>query len=223
MSELTVTANQVEDYLLQHPGFFHEHLNLLEKLTIPHPSGEAVSLLSKQLELFRSKHRDLENQLSALIDTARENDSAFIRIHKLTIAMLEAATIKELISNLDTVLVDYFMTDFVAVRIFKNQSISDITDLFISPDSEYIRAFSKELSNKQPKYGLPTLEQAKILFGNKALEVKSCAIIPILVADAEGILAIGSREQGRFHYSMGSLFLMQMGELVGTRLKSLLQ
>lgn len=223
MTEQTLTASQVEEYLLQHPGFFHEHLNLLEKLTIPHPSGEAVSLITKQLELFRSKHRELENQLSDLIDTARENDNSFNRMHKLTIAMLEASTLKELISSLDSVLVNYFMTDFVAVRIFKNQSIRTVANLFIYPDSENTKPFSKELSSKQPKFGLPTLDQAKILFADMALEVKSCAIIPIIIGDAEGILAIGSREQGRFHYSMGSLFLMQMGELVGTRLNSLLQ
>jgi hypothetical protein len=39
----------------------------------------------------------------------------------------------------------------------------------------------------------------------------------------EGLLAIGSRDESRFHYSMGSLFLTQMSEIIGTRLISLLQ
>jgi hypothetical protein len=41
--------------------------------------------------------------------------------------------------------------------------------------------------------------------------------------ELEGILAIGSREEGRFHYSMGNLFLTQMSEIIGTRLISLLR
>ena len=64
-TELTTT--EIEAYLLQHPEFFHEHLPLLENMKIPHPSGDAVSLISKQLELFRKRHHDLENQLTALL------------------------------------------------------------------------------------------------------------------------------------------------------------
>jgi uncharacterized protein YigA (DUF484 family) len=223
MNEVTLTANQVEDYLLQHPEFFQEHLSLLEKITVPHPSGEAVSLISRQLEVYRAKHRELENQLMELIETARENDSSFLRMHRLTIAMLEASSIKELLDNLDKILTEYFITDFVAVRIFKNLNHSTIENIFISPESEDIKPFTRELSNKQPKFGLPTLEQANVLFGDKAMEVKSCAIIPLSFFDSMGILAIGSVDQGRFHYTMGSLFLMQMGELVAARLTTLLR
>jgi uncharacterized protein YigA (DUF484 family) len=51
----------------------------------------------------------------------------------------------------------------------------------------------------------------------------SYAIIPMLYTDLEGFLAVGSRNENRFHYSMGSLFLTQISELLGTRLISLLQ
>ncbi|MDD1630082.1 MAG: DUF484 family protein, partial [Methylococcaceae bacterium] len=75
----------------------------------------------------------------------------------------------------------------------------------------------------QPKCGRPTLAQAKVLFGDSAVEVNSCAIIPMNFTELDGILAIGSREKGRFHYSMGNLFLTQMSEIIGTRLISLLR
>ena len=39
--------------------------------------------------------------------------------------------------------------------------------------------------------------------------------------ELEGILAMGSRDESRFHYSMGHLFLTQMSEAIGTRLISL--
>jgi uncharacterized protein YigA (DUF484 family) len=42
-----------------------------------------------------------------------------------------------------------------------------------------------------------------------------------MFTELEGFLAIGSREDGRFHFSMGSLFLTQMSEIVGTRLIAL--
>ena len=220
---LSLNAAQVADYLQQYPDFFHDHLNLLELMSIPHPSGTAVSLILKQLELFRSKHQELENRLNALIEIARDNDTSFIRMHKLTLALLEASTLEQAIANLDVVLAEYFLTDFVAVRIIKQCPESAMAHLFIEPGSENLQPFLKELSGNQPKCGRPTLAQAKVLFGDAAAEVKSCAIIPMTFTELDGILAIGSRKEDRFHYSMGNLFLTQMSEIIGTRLIALLR
>jgi uncharacterized protein len=222
-----LTSKQVEQYLRQHPGFFNEHLHLLEQMSIPHPSGNAVSLISKQLEIFRTKHQELESQLTDLIEIARENDTSYVRMHKLTLAMLDSKTIEEAVENLDTVLSEYFLTDFVAIRIIKpipDAAVSKLyIKLYIEPGSEDLKPFSKELSGSEPTCGRPTLTQAKILFGESSLEVQSYAIMPMLFTELEGFLAVGSREEGRFHYSMGSLFLTQMSEIVGTRLIALLQ
>jgi len=221
--EFDMTSIQVEEYLHDHPEFFNEHLNLLEKMSIPHPSGNAVSLISKQLEIFRSRHHELESQLTGLIEIARDNDASFNRMHKLTLALLDASTLEEAVTNIDIVLREYFLTDFVNIRIISDKHTSSIADLFIEPGSEKLKPFLKELSSHQPSCGRPTLAQARVLFGDSALEIKSCAIIPMLFTELEGILAIGSREEGRFHYSMGNLFLTQMSEIIGTRLISLLQ
>jgi uncharacterized protein YigA (DUF484 family) len=220
----TLTSTQVEQYLREHPEFFNEHLHLLEHMRIPHPSGNAISLISKQLELFRIRHQELENQLIELIEIARENDTSYVRMHKLTLALLDSMTIEEAVVNLEMVLSEYFFTDFVAVRIIK-QSPPDamMSNLYIGPNSDELKPFSKELSSNQPTCGKPTLAQAKFLFGDAALEVQSYAIIPMMFTQLEGFLAIGSREDGRFHFSMGSLFLTQMSEIVGTRLITLLE
>lgn len=218
-----LTPSQVEDYLRKHPEFFHEHLELLEHLSIPHPSGSAVSLISKQLELFRSRHHDMENQLTALIDIARDNDTSLNRMHKLTLALLDATTLEDAVANLDVVLSEYFLIDFVAVRIIKHTPDTALSNLFIEPDSKDLEPFVSELASGKPKCGRPTIAQARVLFGELAFEVKSCAIIPMAFTELEGILAIGSREEGRFHYTMGNLFLNQMSEIIATRLITLLQ
>jgi uncharacterized protein YigA (DUF484 family) len=109
------------------------------------------------------------------------------------------------------------------VRIIKQCPESTIDNLFVEPDSEDLKPFINVLTGNQPICGRPTLAQAKVLFGDAALEVKSCAIIPMNFTELDGILAIGSREDDRFHYSMGNLFLTQMSEIIGTRLISLLR
>lgn len=217
-----LTAELVADYLRAHPTFFNDHLELLEELQIPHPSGAAVSLISKQLELLRNRNQDMEAQLTSLIEIAKSNDMAFDRIHKLTLALIEASTLAETIERLETVLSDYFMTDFVAIRIVTNQTEPALSRLALAPGSGELEPFLGLLGADQPKYGRPTLAQAKILFGDAALEVQSAALMPLKYADMSGILAIGSRSGDRFHYSMGSFFLTHISEIIGARLLSLL-
>jgi len=221
--QLAVTAIDVEVYLRHHPEFFQNHLDLLEQMHIPHPSGNAVSLISKQLEIFRTKHKELENQLTALIDIARDNDAAFNRMHELTLALLEANTLEDAVANLNEVFAECFFTDFVAIKIIKKRADFPISLIFVEPDNLALKYFEQELTTKQPKCGRPTLGQARFLFGEAAAEVHSCAIIPMVFTQLEGLIAIGSRDEARFHYSMGSLFLTQMSEIIGTRLISLLR
>ena len=220
--QVQLDEQQVADYLQQNPEFFHNHLDVLEHMHIPHPSGNAVSLIAKQLELFRTRHQEQENQLTALIDIARENDAAFNRMHELTLAMLEANSLTDAIANLTEVLAECFITDFVAIKIVQHRPDAALNNIFIDPDDKGLQHFTVELSGNQPKCGRPTLAQAQFLFGDVAAEVRSCAIIPMVFTQLEGLLAIGSRDEGRFHYSMGSLFLTQMSEVIGTRLISLL-
>jgi uncharacterized protein YigA (DUF484 family) len=218
-----ITAADVENYLRDNPEFFNEHLHLLEQLTIPHPSGEAVSLISKQLEIFRNRHHEMENQLNTLIEIARENDTALHRMHGLTLAMLDAASLEEVLQNLEQVFFNAFQADFFALRIFQQRPDFPVSNLFVAPDSPQLQAFRASLPSFQPQCARPTFAQAQFLFGDGAFEVKSAALVPLQFTELEGILAIGSREAERFHHSMGNLFLVQMSKIVGTRLISLLQ
>lgn len=217
-----LSPDQVEAYLQSHPEFFHQHLALLENLSIPHPSGSAVSLVSKQLEIFRSKHQEQENQLTALIEIAKENDFTLNQMHELTLALMEAQTIDQIVVNLDKVFKECFLTDFSSLRIIKEDHELYNSDVFVAVDDKNLRYFSEELKTNHPKCDRPTFAQATFLFGNIAPEIKSCAIIPMVFTELEGLIAIGSKEESRFHYSKGNLFLTQIGEAIATRLIALL-
>ena len=215
---------EVEAYLKQHPEFFYEHLELLEDISIPHPSGGAVSLISKQLELFRNRHHEMETQLNGLIEIARDNDNSANKMHELTLAVLEADTLDTAIENLNVVLAECFLTDFFAVRIISaDKHNTALADLFVDPESEELTHFISELNSNKANCGRPTLAQARFLFGKNALAVKSCVIIPMAYTEIEGLVAIGSRDEDRFHYSMGHLFLTQISEIIGTRFTALLK
>lgn len=218
-----LTEHDVVQYLQQHPDFFKGHLELLAAMHVPHPSGTAISLISKQLELFRSKHHELENQLTALIDIARENDTSFTRLHQLTLALLEANTLEQVVVNLKTALADFFVTDFTAIRLIQEPiSTTLLPDLFIASDDSHLNHFAQELRSGQPSCGIPTEAQAAFLFGESAAAVKSCALIPMVYPRLNALLAIGSRDEDGFHAGMGNIFLTQISEVVATRLVALL-
>jgi len=219
-----VEANDVADYLQNNPEFFNENLELLEKMSIPHPSGNAISLVSKQLELFRSRHQEMESELNDLIAIARNNDDSANKMHELTLAVLEADTLDIAVANLDEVLKECFLTDFFAIKIIAEATPGTaLTDVFVNSDNEGLTHFVKELTSNHASCGRPTLAQAEFLFGIQALEIKSAAIIPMAFLEIEGIIAIGSRDAERFSRNMGRLFLTQISEIVGTRLISLLK
>jgi uncharacterized protein YigA (DUF484 family) len=220
---LPLSATDVENYLRANPDFFSEHLHLLEELTIPHPSGDAISLISKQLEIFRNRHHEMENQLNALIEIARENDTALHRMHELTLAMLDTGSLEEMLENLEQIFFRSFQADFFALRIFQDRPDFPISNLFVSPGSPQLTAFRATIRGSQPQCARPTFAQAQFLFGDAAFEVKSAALVPLQFTELEGILAVGSREANRFHHSLGNLFLVQMSKIVGTRLISLLK
>lgn len=217
-------AQSVADYLRQHPDFFNQHLDLLEKLAIPHPvRGNVVSLIARQLEIFRNKQQKLEQQLSSLLEIAKENDISAARLHHLTLVLLNSSSFEAAVTNLAQVLTHSFMADFVALRIIQDNHNPALNDFFISPEHEFLDYVTAELIHKVPRCGCLNTAQKRFLFAEEALQVKSCAIIPLLAVDFAGLLVIGSRDENRFHYSLGTLFLTQLSEIISSRLAVLLK
>ena len=57
-------------------------------------------------------------------------------------------------------------------------------------------------------------EQKDFLFGTLADSIASVAIIPLAAGNDLGLLGLGSTDAQRFHSTMGTDFLRQMGELL---------
>ena len=77
----------VIDYLLANPDFFVTHGDLLTRLQIPHDSGGAVSLVERQIGMFREKSLRLEKQLKDLLEVARENERIGMLLHQFAVVI----------------------------------------------------------------------------------------------------------------------------------------
>ncbi|MGR9105383.1 MAG: DUF484 family protein [Gammaproteobacteria bacterium] len=217
-----ISAEQVHSYLADHPDFFVEHEKLLEVLSVPHPTGAAISLIERQLAIYRDKNKKLQQQLNNLLRIARDNEQLLHRMHKLTLALLDAEDLEGAIAALQGVLHEQFKVEYVAVRIVRNKSSAALAELFVPVSDPRLRSFRNIFASRRPKSGAPTIEQASFLFGDNAPEIRSCAIIPFFPADTVGILGIGSQNRKRFLPTMGHLFLTRIGEMIGYRLGPLI-
>lgn len=217
-----LTAEQVREYLLASPDFFNQYPELLDDIQVTEQRGGVVSLTMRQLALLRDKNEKSQKQLEGLLAIARENDALFGRMQQLTTALIDARCVEDVFATLDDTLRECFGADFFAIRLVNSgEEGFPISDVVWEEGDSQLEHFKRVIESQKIKCGLPTHAQAEALFDKQADDVKSAALIPLKVAQQDGLLAIGSKNSDRFHPTMGTLFLAHLGELVAKRLNSL--
>ena len=209
-------AGQVSAFLKQHPDFFDKHPELLTELQLPHPSGTAVSLIERQVQILREQNQGLKNKLLELVDVARDNDRLNERMHQMTLDLLRAGSLIELLDTLDTHLRNEFSADTINLHLpgldETRQRETGATELVI--DDTVKELFPTPIGESKPQCGRLRQDQLDFLFQEQAAAIESAAIIPLGEHACAGLLTIGSREVNRFHPGMGTLFLSHLGELM---------
>ena len=94
----------VSKYLIENPEFFNRKADLLLELSIPHESGAAISLLERQVALFRERNRELQNNINDFIFNAEENDALFEKTRIVILELLKATSLAELSGTVDETL-----------------------------------------------------------------------------------------------------------------------
>ena len=214
---------EVAAWLGNHPEFFTEHPDLTESLRIPHPCQPAVSLLEYQNRLLRERGQRLHLKLLELVGIARDNDRLAERVQRLALGLLDArGGLDELLHGIKGILRDEFKADSIALCLAIPPTIG------LSAVEEFLRAdvvalFDDVFRVGRPQCGPLSAEQIAALFGDVADDAASAALIPLGGSDWRGLLAVGSRDAGRFHPGVGTLFLERIGELITQTLQARLQ
>ncbi|MBI1904680.1 MAG: DUF484 family protein [Rhodocyclales bacterium] len=212
-----MNADEVAAYLREYPDFLAEHGELFTHITVPHPhGGQAISLAERQLHALRDKIRLLEGKLSELIRFGEENDEIGEKVHRLTLALLEAENYEVLRYALFSSLRDDFSVPHVALRVWNSVLSRDGDDF--AEVSEALRFFAGDMT--QPYCGPPGDLDVLEWFGEAAPHLRSVALVP-LRRDAQvfGLLALGSEEAERFFPEMGTLYLTRIGDMTASALR----
>jgi uncharacterized protein YigA (DUF484 family) len=212
----TPDADQVSNYLSSHPEFFDHHPELLAGLKLEHASGNAISLIERQVQVLREQNQDLKKRLLELVDVARDNDRLSERLHHLTLDLLRAGSLVELLDSLEHGLRNEFQADAIVLHLpaleESQQRETGAKSLLV--DDALKALLPTPLVDNKPQCGRLTQEQAAFLFGDQGAAIESCAVIPLGDHADAGLLSIGSREVNRFNPCMGTLFLAHLGELI---------
>lgn len=212
----------IADYLQSHPDFFERHLTLLSVLRLPHrPTGGAISLVERQLEVLRQRNHAIETKLRELLEVARSNDRLAGRIHALALCLMRAKSREHVVDILDEQLREGFSVDQAALVLFDSvpglaQGHSSFVRVVHREDPS-VGPFKSFLQNSSPRCSRVRDAQRDFLFGPGA-DIQSMALVPLGPRSEFGFLAIGSRDPDHFQPAKGSDFLARLGELVACAL-----
>jgi hypothetical protein len=215
-AEETSLDETLARYLADNPDFFERHVDLLTTLRIPHyESGRAVSLIERQVEALRHKHRDLHRQLRDLVAFARQNDTLAERLHRFALAMIAAASYDDVLSTAQDMLRQEFKLDAVAILLTGGPAAARSVD---AAAERRLEDLLKRYSPDKPVIGAQLdAETLAHLFGDRAAAVGSCAVVALGSRSASGLrglLALGSGDPKRFHPDMASHYLTKLGDLL---------
>ena len=220
----SLSEEAVREYLTAHPDFFERNARLLSSLRLPHESGNAVSLVERQVSVLRQKEIRLEQQLRDLINVARDNDLLAAKIHELTLQLLSAEDLSGTIAAVEEAMRAGFDADHAILVLFGNPD--DFQDIALGRffrtvprEDDSLGPFATFLKSGKPRCGQVRDAQRDFLFRDAADEVGSVALVPLGEKASIGFVAIGSADADRFHPGMSIDFLARVGDLVAAALR----
>ncbi|MGV8940564.1 MAG: DUF484 family protein [Lysobacter sp.] len=213
----TLGAHDVAAWLRRHPTFLRQFPDLSLTLVVPREEGSAASLASYQLEVLRDKNRELSKRLRELFGNAQENERLAVRTHQLALALMRQDNAADTVRAMAATLAEDFNGDLVRLVLFQPVPGLVETDWLQMVDASDVRlhAFRDCLADGEPLCGRLQPEKHDLLYGVRAEEVQSTALLPL---PNLGLIAVGSHDPNRFFPGMGTLFLRMMGEALETAL-----
>lgn len=208
-------AHEVAEFLRANPAFLDQHPELLRALSIPHQSGDAVSLLERQVSVLREDNARLKKRLDELLRFARQNEALNHKIHELVLTLMNAVGPQAIFASLERTLREQFGADSVRSLIFAEPAFVDGGDVahFAGPQADRRAAFAALLAQAKTVCG-PLTAAAREALSATGESGGSAVIMPLIGKGWDGVLVIASDDAARYQSDMGTEFLMFLKEIV---------
>lgn len=222
-SDRDITEEEVAQYLKSHSGFFLKRDDLLLELTLAHDSGQAVSLLERQVTLLRERNVAMRSRLNGLLDSANSNDHLFEKTKQLVLALIDAKSLDAIVNTFNRSLLSDFVVDFSSVTLFGDPAQHRSTVSRMVPVDDAYANIPGLLKSNKTTAGVLRPEELQFLFSEQAAQIGSAAVVPLSHTKPLGVLAIGSKDPNHFSSGMGTLFLDYIAEVLNRILPQQLQ
>jgi uncharacterized protein YigA (DUF484 family) len=211
-------AHEIATWLRRHPTFLKQFPDLALSLVVPREEGPAASLASYQLEVLRDKNRELARRLQELHGNAQDNERLAVRTHQLALGLMRQDTAAGTLRAMAAALAEDFQGDLVRFVLFRPvEGLDDVDWLQVIPAGDArLAPFKDAVAEGEPICGRLHPDKHALLYGDRAEEVQSSALLPIA---GLGLVAVGSRDPNRFFPGMGTLFLRMMGDALSVALQ----
>lgn len=205
-------AEEVAQFLNQHPEFFEQYAEMLAEVVIPHPhGGRAIPISERQILSLREKARRLESKLGELIRFGEQNDAITDKLHRITLGLIGARDVAAVLHVIGFNLREDFAVPHVVVRVwgeFGGTTTEAVTD--------EAQKFAQGLNN--PYCSTHPMADTLAWFGDVASHLRSFAYVPLRGEQTFGLLALASEDPQRFYPEMGTLYLRRLGEIAAAAL-----
>lgn len=210
-------ADQVASYLRRHPGFLNEYPELLEVVLPPQRrqhGDSVVDLQTAMIERMRLENRRIADVQAELLATSRANMTTQSRIHAGVLALLEATTFENLIQAITTDLAVLLDVDVVALCVEAQGDAPqrDVAGVHMLQAG----AVDDILGPNRDIVLVPVTHMASPIYGGGASLVRSEALLRLRPSARAptGLLALGSRVEGRFDTNQGTEFLVFLSRIL---------
>ena len=204
----SIDPKDVEIFLLDNPDFFVSREAILSELDFKHNSGNASSLLERQIKRLREEQNTLIDLLTSFVDEAKVNEDLFIKSKNLTLSILEATNDEEITQKIEKEFTENFGVDECSLRFFDNSDISKLeeqTELSLHKGSIHCGSFSSE--------------KLSVLFENTL--VKSAVLAVLVHGKKIGLLQLGSHDRAKYLGDEDTTFIEYVRDVLEKRLSSL--
>jgi len=215
-AEQSLSADQVAAYLRDHPDFFSEQDELLSQLKLPHESGNAISLMERQVTVLREQGIEARQKLNNLLENARNNDQLFDTTRNLVLALLRAKDITEIASVTQDQLANQANIDACEIILIEQPQLNTSPATRTESEATLRADFADVFRLKRTHCGPMDSKQIDYLFPGTETTIKSTAICPVMNnSDVLALLAFGNKEDNYFNVNLDTLFIDFIGRVVG--------
>jgi uncharacterized protein YigA (DUF484 family) len=220
MSDLSrLTDAEVIQYLRDNPDFFIAKDDVLSELRIPHNSGQATSLIERQLAVYRERNVELRQRLTDLLENARRNDKLFGKTKRLVVALIDAKNWIDIEVALDDSLRQDFNVDHWSLLYFSEEQLDH--PLRSINDKDKQREIHRLFKGHRAFCGQLTDETMDLLLDEHHSSAESIAAAQIRNGKQTGVLCVASDDPKFYRSSMDTLFLDYIADVLGLILPTL--